>query len=398
MASLTLVLGINCMGLSALLKIYLGGFWMSITGYATLEGTMYYKNRFNAAENHFRFEKDLWISSIGIGTYLGDWDEETDRRYTESVVRAVRLGSNVIDTASNYRFQRSERSIGAAIKELIEDHGFSREEILVCTKGGYLPFDGAPPADIKRYVDETFIRPGIINYTDIVGGSHSMTPAYLQSQIDQSLKNMQLSTIDVYYIHNPESQLSAISRAEFEKRLHAAFERLEKNISEGKIRRYGVATWNGFRVSPDAKEYHSLERMVQIAREVGGENHGFGFIQLPVNLGMPEAIVVRNQTLEGREVSLLEAALALNILVVSSASILQKRLASGLPPEVRGLLGSLPTDAQTAIQFVRSTPAVTTALVGMSHVEHVEENLKLVEVEPISLDRYRQLFSMGSGQ
>ena len=40
-----------------------------------------------------------------------------------------------------------------------------------------------------------------------------MTPAYLQSQLDQSLRNMKLECVDVYYIHNPESQLQFMFRS-----------------------------------------------------------------------------------------------------------------------------------------------------------------------------------------
>ena len=144
-----------------------------------------------AAEDHFRKRQDLWLSSIGVGTYLGDADEETDARYAEAVARAVELGANVIDTAANYRFQRSERSIGAALREL-NARGFARDEIVVCTKGGYLPFDGAPPRDVRQYIEDTFVKPGIASFADIAGGSHCMTPRYLQSQLSQSLRNMNL--------------------------------------------------------------------------------------------------------------------------------------------------------------------------------------------------------------
>ncbi|MDX6574422.1 MAG: hypothetical protein QOE96_375, partial [Blastocatellia bacterium] len=271
---------------------------MPLDGWATLDGTARYCERFRevAAEGHFRKAQDLWLSSIGIGTYLGDADDETDARYTESVARAVELGANVIDTAANYRFQRSERSIGAALGEL-NARGFAREEIVVCTKGGYLPFDGEPPTDVRQYVEDTFVKPGIASFADIAGGSHCMTPRYLESQLQQSLRNMNLSCVDVYYVHNPESQLAAVSPEEFWKRLHAAFEFLEQSVAEGKIKTYGVATWNGFRVEPDAGEYHSLERMAEIAREVSGRDHHFRFIQLPFNLAMPEALFFQNQKL-----------------------------------------------------------------------------------------------------
>ena len=222
---------------------------MSIPNHATPEGTLRYRARFpEAAEDHFRERQQVWLSSIGIGTYLGNADEQTDEAYADAVVRAVELGANVIDTAANYRFQRSERAIGDALSELTGTKGFSREELIICTKGGYLPFDGAPPRDVRAYIEETFVRPGIAGFEDFVGGSHCMTPRYLQNQLDQSLANMNLECVDVYYIHNPESQLGEVSDEEFYVRLRAAFARLEENRAQGKLKFYGVATWNGFRV------------------------------------------------------------------------------------------------------------------------------------------------------
>jgi aryl-alcohol dehydrogenase-like predicted oxidoreductase len=73
--------------------------------------------------------------------------------------------------------------------------------------------------------------------------------------------------------------------------------------------------------------------------------------------------------------------------------MLQGRVARGLPDEVRKPLGSLATDAQTAIQFVRSAPGITTALVGMSNVAHVEENLALIEVEPVAPESFGHIWT-----
>ena len=367
---------------------------MTIIGCATPDGTARYRDRFRsiAAENHFRLQQNLWMSSIGIGTYLGQWDEATDQRYTQAVARTVELGANVIDTAANYRFQRSERSIGEALRQLTENKICGRDEVIVCTKGGYLPFDGAPPRDARRYVEETFVRTGVATVSDIVAGSHCMTPAYLQHQINQSLRNMNLSPIDVYYLHNPETQLSAVSRTEFDQRLRAAFEMLEQNVADGKIKMYGAATWNGFRVAPNVRDYLSLERMVELAHEAGGRDHHFRVIQLPFNLAMLEAFTASNQTLGEGRLSVLEAARALEITVIASASILQGRMAQGLPEALREPLGGLATDALTAIQFVRSTPGITTALIGMSQRAHVDENLKLVRVPPTLPEDYERLF------
>ena len=327
---------------------------------ATPEGTERYRDRFagRAAGDHFRQQQGLVLSSIGIGTYLGNADEATDRNYASAVVRAVQLGTNVIDSAANYRFQRSERSIGHALKQLTTEHGFAREELVICTKGGYLPFDGSPPRNVREYFNETFVKPGIASFEDVVAGSHCMTPAYLQSQVDQSLRNMELECVDVYYIHNPESQLGHVSATEFYARLKLAFERLEQNRKQGKLAHYGVATWNGFRVPAESRDHHSLVRMVELAREAGGDDHGFRFIQLPFNLAMSEAITLANETLDGQHVTVVDAATRLGVTVVASASLLQGRI-----------------EPRAAIQFVRSAPGITTALIGMSHVEHVEENL-----------------------
>ncbi|HEX8557202.1 MAG TPA: aldo/keto reductase [Pyrinomonadaceae bacterium] len=372
---------------------------MTLPGFATTEGTGRYRERFagTAAEGHFRFEQDLWLSSVGVGTYLGDWDEVTDRAYAGAVTRAVELGANVIDTAANYRFQRSERSVGDALRRLTEA-GFARDEVVVCTKGGYLPFDSQPPAGrdgARRYFEETFVRAGVAEASDVVGGSHCMTPRYLAHQVAQSLGNLGLETIDVYYVHNPEAQLQAVGRDEFDARLRDAFAQLERERAEGRVRLYGVATWNGFRAESGSRGHHGLERMCELAREAGGDGHGFRFVQLPVNLAMPEALVAENQPYRGASVSLLEAAKALGVTVVASASILQGKVARDLPERVREPLGSLATDAQTAIQFTRSTPGVTTALVGMSRVEHVEENLRLARVPPATADDYSRLFAGG---
>ena len=366
---------------------------MSLNGCASCEGTARYRERFQgvAAEDHFRQVQNRWLSSIGIGTYLGNANDETDARYTGAVVRAVELGANVIDTAANYRFQRSERSIGAGLLKLAE-RGFARDEMVICTKGGYLPFDGAPPRNVRQYVEETFVKPGIASWADIAGGSHCMTPGYLQSQLHQSLANMGLDCVDVYYVHNPESQLAEVSPEDFWQRLRAAFEFLEQSVADGKIRNYGVATWNGFRVEPDSGGYHSLERMADIAQEIAGRQHNFRFIQLPFNLTMPEALFFQNQKLGDEYVSTLEAAGALGITAIASGSLLQGQVARGLPEAIREPLGSLATDAQTGIQFVRSAPGITTALVGMSQSAHVEENLQLAAVAPVQPDDLLAVF------
>jgi aryl-alcohol dehydrogenase-like predicted oxidoreductase len=337
----------------------------------------------------------LLMSSIGLGTYLGHWDEHTDRSYQDAIRRAVELGCNVIDSAVNYRFQRSERSIGAALNEILGTHEANRDEIVVATKAGFFPFEDEPPKDPRAWVLENVINAGLATADEIVAGSHCMTPAYLEDQLKRSLSNLGLDSIDIYYVHNPETQLEALGREEFAKRLRAAFEFLEKAAAEGRIGCYGTATWNGYRQPVDSPGYLSLADVVSIAREVGGESNHFKVIQLPYNLAMPEALTSANQVVDGESLSLLMAADRLGITVMCSASILQARLAQGLPPFVADALKGLNTDAQRAIQFVRSTPGVTTALVGMSRRAHVDENMVVASISPASVDEFFSMFSQG---
>jgi len=334
-----------------------------IPGYATPAGTAGFAARFRA---HFYRKFDgLTLSTLGLGTYLGNADDATDRAYEGAVDAAVRGGINFLDAAINYRNQHSERSIGAAVAPLFQEQALQRDRIIVCTKAGFLT-PGAVP---------TFLKPA-----DVVGGMHSMTPEFLADQIERSRANLGLETIDVFYLHNPETQLGFVPRSEFEARILRAFQGLEEAVKAGKIRYYGTATWNGYRVRPDAADALNLTRLIEIAHEAAGDRHHFRFIQLPFNLGMVEGS------------GLLETAERAGIAVVASASLLQGRLASNLPEVLAEKIPSLTTDAQRAIQFTRSTPGITTALVGMSKTAHVAENLGVQSVAPLSREAYAAIF------
>jgi len=330
--------------------------------YATGAATARYADRFPQFRDaaFYRSVAGLQVSSLGIGTYLGEPDDATDHAYTEALLTAAQNGINFFDSAINYRHQRSERCIGAALQQL------QRDEIVVCTKAGFLT-PGAIPENLQP--------------ADVVGRMHSLAPGFLADQIERSLANLGVDTIDVFYLHNPETQLGFRSPAEFDAAIRRAFAQLERLVEQGKIRWYGVATWEGFR----KKDVLSLPRLVEIAAMEGGPGHHFRFIQLPFNLGMVEAFVDRPE-------SVLETAARLGIAVVASATLLQTRILANMPDSVQQLLPGLSTDAQRAIQFTRSTPGIDVALVGMSQREHVLANLGVAPVPPVSRDTYLRLY------
>lgn len=373
---------------------------MSIIGSATAAGTARYRDRQGdrVAAGHFREAPGLdgvLVSSIGLGSYLGADTDEDDARYRAATRRVLAGGVNVLDAAVNYRSQRSERALGRGLADAVAEGVVQRDEVLVATKGGFLSFDGRPPADPAADFERRYVKPGIAKAEDMVGGCHIMTPRYLRHEIETSRRNLGVETIDLYYVHNPETQLPVVGHAEFERRLTAAFAALEQTVADGHIRAYGTATWNGYRQRPENRDYLSLERVVACARAAGGERHHLRAVQLPYSLAMPEALALENQPVGGEPASLLVAAAHFGLTVVASAPIYQGNLARGLPAFVAQALPGLATDAQRAIQFVRSTPGVTVALVGMKNPTHVEENLAVTRVPPATQDELARLLSAG---
>ena len=360
---------------------------------ATSSGTWSYRDRFHESfgRTYFRRFGDGLVSSIGVGTYLGEPTDAVDEQYHESIVAALEHGINAVDTAVNYRCQRSERVVGRALADADVD----REEVVVATKGGFIPFDGERPDDPGRYVREEYVDPGIAPRASLARGSHCIHPDYLDDQLDRSLENLDLETIDLYYVHNPEAQLAARSREAVYDQLEAAFERLEQRAADGDIRHYGVATWQCFRVPQDHEKYLSLPEVVSRARaaadSAGNTATHLRAIQLPFNVVMADAFTVEaHDTPEGTK-SALAFAHDAGLDVFTSASIAQGELAESLPEEVAARLQG-DTTAQRAINFARSAPGVTCSLVGTSSLEHAEENVAAGTFDPLGADAFDAVF------
>lgn len=370
---------------------------MAIAGYATPEGTARFQHQFEGkgavAKGHFRLTpQGLSLSTLGMGTYLGNADEATDEQMCQAAMASLQSGAvNVLDTAINYRYQSSERSLGKALCQLIENGLLNRASVFVCSKNGFLTPDAQAPGNFQTYFTETFIRPGIVQQSDIAGGMHCMSESYLNDQLNRSLSNLGLETLDLMYLHNAaESQMPEIGKDAFMERLRIAFAFYEQARRENRIRYYGMATWSCFRVKPDNKaEYLTVEEVVRLAQDVGGvDTHGFRFIQLPYNFAYTEAYTLLNQPVNGRMVSTLEACTALGVTVFTSVPLLQGHLLTQPLPEFDGLK----TRAQYCLQFARSTPGIHAPLVGHKKPQHVQENLEVAKVPPLTPDLFEEMF------
>ncbi len=358
-----------------------------ISGSATPEGTAAYAAAHPAAEGHWRSALDMTFPSIGFGSYLGDPDDATDASYAGSLRRSLQLGVNLVDTAANYRHGRSEKALGRGLKAAIDAKDATREGLILCTKGGYVP-----SAEPVAWFQAEIVAKGHAKAEDLVEDCHCMAPGYLRHQLDTSLANLGVDCVDVYYVHNPEQQLATLGADAFYARLTEAFRELEKAGADGKLSCYGTATWDGFRVGKDAPNHLSLERVLNCAVEAGGENHRFRVVQLPFNLGLVEAMTIPTQELDGEATTFLDASYEFGVTVVTSAPLLQGRLIGRMVPQLRTRFPGLETDAQRLIQFARSAPGIVAPLVGMKTPAHVEENLKLVQQSPLDDTGWAALF------
>jgi aryl-alcohol dehydrogenase-like predicted oxidoreductase len=358
---------------------------------ATPQATAAYAAAHAALPDHFRILDGLHVSSLGLGTYLGRDNQSDDDSYAESILYALLHGINVLDTAVNYRAQRSERVIGACLQKLAS-LGLSRPQVVVCTKAGYLPFDGSLPRDGEAYLRRIYLDSGLAPAAEVVDGCHCLSPGYLRDQLGRSLRNLGLDQVDVFYLHNPETQLGAVERPEFLRRMRAAFAFAEERCQAGVIGRYGCATWSGFRVPPDAPGHLSLAELHALACELAGDQHHFRVIQLPISAAMTEALRQPTQVIGSRTLTVLQAAHELGISVMASGPLGQsKLLARPLSDRLVAALPGLRRDSQRLLQIARSAPGVRTALCGMKTLSHLRENLELLRTPPLSGEQFARL-------
>ncbi len=366
-----------------------------IAGHATREGTAKFAGwavgKKGVDKRHFREFRGLSLSSLGIGTYLGDVDAETDRLVDEAILQSVSSGAvNVVDTAINYRFQRAERSAGRALTRLAgNDETGGREGLLVCTKNGYLTSDGELSLDFWSYIHKEFIKPGKLKRDEIAGEAHSMALPFLKDQLDRSLKNLGVECVDVLYLHNAaESWLAEIGYRRFIEKLSEVFALYEEERKRGRILYYGMATWSCLRVGKDEPEHVNLDDVVDVAREVGGEEHGFRFVQLPFNVAMNEALTQKSQRIADEPLTTFDAASRLGVGVFTSVPLSQARLLNQTRvPELEG------SRALSLIQFARSAhPAILAPLIGQKSPEHVKENLRIATMPPLGEAEFKEAY------
>jgi aryl-alcohol dehydrogenase-like predicted oxidoreductase len=272
-----------------------------IPGFATLEGTTRFQNRFPELSAQFNIfgKTNLLCSPVGFGTYRCDVRIAGHRA---ALIKAIRMGVNIIDTSANYADGNAERLIGEVLRMMISANEIQRDEIIVVSKGGYIQGENYQRIESGELGIENK-EWEIVKYSK--GLWHSIHSDFLEDQITRSLERMNLETIDVYLLHNPEYYIQwAIkdnipedeAREIYEARIQKAFVYLETEVSRGRIKWYGISS-NTFPKPEDAVDRTALERIWKSTNppsKGGGANH-FGVIQFPMNLYERGGLLEKNQ-------------------------------------------------------------------------------------------------------
>lgn len=368
--------------------------------HATNEGTRRYAKKFDHYKEFYLAHNGLLFSKLGLGTFVKEPYKEENYlfSYKKVIKEAILNGINCIDTANNYRYGVSEKEVGSALYELLDEDKIQRDEIILTSKGGFIPLVYPFPPNPYRWIEENILQKNLAKKSDIELDQHCMSPDFIEHSCRQSIENMGVESLDIYFLHNPEMQLLSHGYDAVLKQIGFIFERLEKLVDEGLIQNYGIASWNAFLYEPNHPEHLCLEDLVDIAKSIKGQNHHFKYIQVPMNLAKVQALASQTQMIGTQKMPLLQAAKELDIGVMSSCSLLQMNLfQKPFKAEIGYLLDKqmlLSSDIQLALQFVRSTPGVITSLFSTKEIEHLQHNLEVAKIKAITKDQYNLLFRL----
>jgi len=370
-----------------------------LVGSATKDATTAYSQTRGRAldRGHYSdFRGGIKLSALGLGTFPGVASDAADRALADIVHRALAGGVNVIDTATHYRYGRSLPAIAEGLKRAV-DEGVDRSALWLMSKGGFVDFAGAAPADVEGYMRREIIAKDLATPAECAG-AHVLSRRYIRAQIDKSRARLRVETLDTFLVDQPEVHIPVWGKAAVLAKLGEIFIELEQAVKEGALNFYGVSSFHAFRVPTDDPLFISLAALVAQAKKaakevVGHEHHHLALIELPFNAVMLDGFTRFNQiTGEGDEASTLQGALQLQLYTVASHGLFKGHLAKQ-PMDI--LVQAMPTyvnDAQRALQFNRSTPGLGTTLVGISSPSHLDDVLAVARTPLLSHKSYMALY------
>ena len=296
--------------------------------------------------------------SLGLWHNFGDVDDLSVSK--KMIHRAFDLGITHFDLANNYGPPpgSAERNFGKILKS---DLGAYRDELIISSKAGYTMWDGP--------------------YGD--WGSKK----YLVSSLDQSLERMGLKYVDIFYSHRPDPETP----------IEETMGALDQILRQGKALYVGISNYRteqtkdalavlkefGSRCLIHQPNYSMLDRWIEngLLDVLGDEGVGC-IVFCPLSQGM-----LTDKYLKGipkgsrasKEYSFLKKEYI-------TEEILRKTAFLNKMAKERGQ--SL---AQMSLAWVLRDKRVTSALIGASRVEQVEQNVAAIDNIEFSKEELEQI-------
>ena len=266
-----------------------------IKGAATVEGTRDFAARFPDLTYRTLGRTKWSVSQAGFGCYRVS---DAVGAHSEAMRKALLEGVNLVDTSTNYSDGRAESLVGRVLEQMVDRGRIARQQVVVISKIGYLQGTNYTLSQERKRSGRAF--------SDLVpygaGLEHCIHPEFIDDQLSRSLERLQMDTLDVLLLHNPEYYLGWAreqgmqpqdARNEFYRRIKASFDYLETQVDDGRIQCYGVSS-NTLPAAGGDPEFVSLDRLTRIARAISPDHH-FKVVQFPLNVFEPGAVLTVNQ-------------------------------------------------------------------------------------------------------
>lgn len=306
------------------------------------------ENRYKTMPYRFCGKSGLKLPAISLGLWQNFGDYKPYDNSRKMLTRAFDLGITHFDLANNYGPSpgSAEETFGKIMREELKPY---RDEMIISTKAGYEMWPG--PYGI--------------------GGSKK----YLLASLDQSLKRMGLDYVDIFYSHrfDPDTPLEETMGA------------LAQAVRSGKALYVGISSYDaeqtrracsllaemGVKCLIHQPAYSMMNRWVEPELLDTLEELGVGSIAFcPLDQGILTSRYISGIPSDSR-VALPYG--SLNDRSITEEKISKVRKLSIIAAE-RGQ-----TMAQMALAWVLRGGRVTSALIGASRVEQIEENVGAVQ-------------------
>jgi len=307
------------------------------------------------------------LPAISLGCWNNFGGRAEPREMVKLLSRAFDLGITHFDLANNYGPPPGTAELNLG-KILAKEFKGYRDELIISTKAGYDMWEGP--------------------YGDF--GSKK----YLVASLDQSLQRMGLDYVDIFYHHRPDTETP----------LEETMGALDLIVKQGKALYAGVSNYGGdltaeahsilnsmgTRLLLNQVPYSMLRRGIEddLLPVVGGL--GVGMIAfVPLFQG-----ILTNKYLKGIPADSRAARV--------EGTLEEKAVKPELVDKVR-LLNEIAqargqSMAQMALMWVLRDERVTSALIGASRVEQIEENVAALDQQGFSPDELDQIEEILTGQ